>query len=82
MQPFTKSQISKGNKTLAERNEVQLTLTDTSHFLHSMLDAKTGDTIGTTSLIGKSVVIRNLAILMSLYQLSKIRIPENLSASL
>jgi hypothetical protein len=42
-----------------------------------MLDhAKTGDTIGTTSLIGKSVVIRNLAILMSLYQLSKIRIPD------
>jgi len=34
------------------------------------------DSIGTTSLIGKSVVIRNLAILMSLYQLSKIRIPE------
>lgn len=63
MQPFTK-----GNKTLAERNEVQLTLTDASHFLHSMLDhAKTGDRIGTTSLIGKSVVIRNLAILMSLY---------------
>lgn len=80
MQPFTKSQISKGNKTLAERNE-GLTLTDT--YLHSMLDhAKTGDTIGITSLIGKSVVIRNLAILMSLYQLSKIRIPENLSASL
>ena len=77
MQPFTKSQISKG-KTLAERNEV-VTLTDT--YLHSMLD-QTGDTIGTTSLIGKSVVIRNLAILMSLYQLSKIRIPENLSASL
>lgn len=78
MQPFTKSRISKGNKTLAERNEVQLTLTDTSHFLHSMLDhAKTGDTIGTMSLIGKSVVIRNLEILTSLYQLSKIRIPEN-----
>lgn len=78
MQPFTKSQISKGNKTLAERNEVQLTLTDTSHFLHSMLDhAKTGDTIGTMTLIGKSVVILNLAILTSLYQLSKIRIPEN-----
>jgi hypothetical protein len=77
MQPFTKSQISKGNKTLAERNEVQLTLTDMSHFPHSMLDhAKTGDTIGTMSLIGKSVVIRNLAILTSLYQLSKIRIPE------
>ena len=55
-----------------------LTLTDTSHFLHSMLDhAKTGDTIGTMSLIGRSVVIRNLAILTNLYQLSKIRIPEN-----
>jgi hypothetical protein len=78
MQPITKSRISKGNKTLAERNEVQLTLTDTSHFLHSMLDhTKTGDTIGTMSLIGKSVVIRNLAILTSLYQISKIRIPEN-----
>jgi poly-beta-hydroxyalkanoate depolymerase len=78
MQPFTKSRISKGNKTLAERNEVQLTLTDTSHFLHSMLDhAKTGDTIGTMSLIGKSVVIRNLEILTSVFQLSKIRIPEN-----
>ena len=50
MQPFTKSQISKVNKTLAERNEVQLILTDTSHFLHSMLDhTKTGDTIGTMS---------------------------------
>ena len=32
----------------------KLTLTDTSHFLHSMLDhAKTGDTIGTMSLIGE-----------------------------
>jgi hypothetical protein len=29
------------------------------------------------SLMGKSVVIRNLAILTSLYQLRKIRIPEN-----
>ena len=29
------------------------------------------------SLIGRSVVIRNLAILTNLYQLSKIRIPEN-----
>ena len=28
------------------------------------------------SLIGRSVVIRNIAILTSLYQLSKIRIPE------
>src|ERR687895_2207850 len=78
MSPFTKSRFSKGNKTLAGKNELHLTLTDTSHFLHSMLDhAKTGDTIGTMSLIGRSVVIRNLAILTNLYQLSKIRIPEN-----
>jgi hypothetical protein len=38
--------------------------------------AKTGDTIGTMSLIGRSVVIRIIAVLTSLYQLSKIRIPE------
>jgi hypothetical protein len=44
MQPFTKSQISKGNKTLAERNEVQLTLTYTSHFLRSMLDLQKQET--------------------------------------
>jgi hypothetical protein len=62
---------------LAGKNEVHLALTDTSPFLHSVLNhAKTGDTIGTMSLIGKSVVIRNIAILTSLYQLSKIRIPE------
>ena len=62
---------------MAGKNEAHLTLTDTSHFLHSVLDhEKTGNTIGTMSLIGKSVVIRNIAILTSLYQLSKVRIPE------
>jgi UDP-3-O-[3-hydroxymyristoyl] glucosamine N-acyltransferase len=43
-----------------------------------MLDrTKAGDTIGTMGLVGKSLVIRNLTILASLYRLSKIRIPEN-----
>jgi acetyltransferase-like isoleucine patch superfamily enzyme len=43
-----------------------------------MLDrTKAGDTIGTMGLVGKSLVIRNLTILTSLYEISKIRIPEN-----
>ena len=78
MQPFTKSGISIVGKTLAERNRIQLTLTDHSHFLQSMLDrTKAGDIIGTMGLVGKSLVIRNLTILTSLYEISKVRISED-----
>jgi hypothetical protein len=78
MQPFTKSGISIVDKTLAERTEIQLTLTDHSHFLQSMIDrTKAGDMIGTMGLVGKSLVIRNLTILASLYEISKVRISED-----
>jgi acetyltransferase-like isoleucine patch superfamily enzyme len=64
---------------LFKRNKVNLTLTEPGHHLQSMLDPQKaeGDTVGALSVAGKTLVLRNIGILASLYDLERIRIPEN-----
>jgi UDP-N-acetylglucosamine diphosphorylase / glucose-1-phosphate thymidylyltransferase / UDP-N-acetylgalactosamine diphosphorylase / glucosamine-1-phosphate N-acetyltransferase / galactosamine-1-phosphate N-acetyltransferase len=57
---------------------VNLTLTEPGHHLQSMLDPQKpeGDTLGALSVAGNTLVLRNIGILASLYDLDRIRIPE------
>jgi UDP-N-acetylglucosamine diphosphorylase / glucose-1-phosphate thymidylyltransferase / UDP-N-acetylgalactosamine diphosphorylase / glucosamine-1-phosphate N-acetyltransferase / galactosamine-1-phosphate N-acetyltransferase len=57
---------------------VNLILTEPGHYLQSMLDPQKpeGDTLGALSVAGKTLVLRNIGIIASLYDLESIRIPE------
>ena len=57
---------------------MNLTLTEPGHHLQSMLDPQKpeGDTVGALSVAGKTLILRNIGILASLYDLESIRIPE------
>ena len=57
---------------------MNLILTEPGHHLQSMLDPQKpeGDTLGALSVAGKTLVLRNIGIIASLYDLESIRIPE------
>lgn len=57
---------------------MNLTLTEPGHHLQSMLDPQKpeGDMLGALSVGGKTLLLRNIVILVSLYDRERIRIPE------